>query len=145
MIVDANVLLFAQDASSPHHEPCRLFLTEALNGTVRVGLPWPSLIAFLRIRTNPRAYARPLSPEEAWEHVRDWLRAPAAWVPVPTERHADVVGDLIRRYRFRAGLLSDVHLAALAIEHGISVCSADTDFTRFTELRWINPLSSAPR
>ena len=141
MIVDANILLFAQDDSSPHHQMSRQFLTVALNGTARVGLPWPSLIAFLRIRTNPRAYARPLSPAEAWNHVLDWLAAPAAWVPVPTERHADVVGSLVGRYQLRAGLFSDVHLAALAIEHGVSICSADTDFARFTELRWINPLA----
>jgi predicted nucleic acid-binding protein len=78
---------------------------------------------------------------EAWNHVLDWLAVPAAWVPVPTERHADVVGSLVQRYQLRAGLFSDVHPAALAIEHGVSLCSADTDFARFTELRWINPLA----
>src|SRR3979411_2171605 len=141
MIVDANILLFAQDDSSPHHDMSRQFLTVALNGAARVGLPWPSLIAFLRIRTNPRAYARPLSPVEAWNHVLDWLAAPAARGPGPTGLHAGVVGSLVQRYQLRAGLFSDVHLAALAIEHGVSLCSADTDFARFTELSWINPLA----
>lgn len=141
MMVDANVLLFAQDDSSPHHEPARRFLTEALNGTVRVGLPWPSLVAFLRIRTNPRAYALPLTPDEAWQQVREWLDAPATWVPLPSGRHSEVIGGLIRRYQLQGGLLPDAHLAALAIEHGVAVCSADTDFARFTELRWINPLA----
>lgn len=140
MIIDANILLFAEDETSPHHQPSLSFLTEALNGPVRVGLPWPSLVAFLRIRTHPRAYARPLSPEEAWRRVEDWLQAPAAWVPVPTMRHAEVMKSLVTRYKLGAGLFSDVHLAALAVEHGVAVCSADTDFARFQEIEWINPL-----
>jgi len=72
MIVDANVLLFAEDDSSPHHSTCVGWLNRALNGPSRVGLPWPSLLAFVRIRTHPRAYARPLSPDEAWSRVDDF-------------------------------------------------------------------------
>lgn len=141
MLVDANVLLFAQDDSSPHHESSVRWLSDALNGPVRVGLAWPSLLAFVRIRTHPRAYRQPLQPEEAWQQVADWLDAPAAWVPTPTERHAEVLGSLITRYQVRGNGVPDAHLAALAIEHGVAVCSADTDFARFTELRWINPLA----
>ncbi|MGL4743572.1 MAG: TA system VapC family ribonuclease toxin, partial [Dermatophilaceae bacterium] len=80
MIVDANILLFAQDSSSPHHEPARIWLTDALNGPRRVGLPWPTLLAFVRIRTNPRAFAEPLTAAEAWQYVEEWLAAPAAWL-----------------------------------------------------------------
>lgn len=140
MIVDANVLLYAEDASSPHHLAASTWLTEALNGTVRIGLPWPSLLAFVRIRTHPRVYAHPLPPLEAWQRVTDWLAAPATWIPQPTERHAEVLGDLIERYRLTAGALPDAHLAALAIEHGVGVCSADADFARFDGLRWTDPL-----
>ena len=140
MLVDANVLLFAQDHSSPHHEPAKRWITDALNGPVRIGLPWPSLLSFVRIRTHPRAYARPLSVERAWQHVTDWLEAPAAWVPTPTERHAEVLGDLLGRYHLRGNAVPDAHLAALAIEYGVAVCSADTDFARFREIRWVNPL-----
>lgn len=141
MIVDANVLLYAQDASSPHHEACRSWLESSLNGTVRVGLPWPVLIAFVRIRTHPRAYEVPLGVSDAWGHVQDWLDAPAAWIAGPTDRHADVLGDLLVRHHLSANHVPDAHLAALAIEHGVGVCSADTDFARFTELRWHNPLA----
>lgn len=142
MLVDANVLLLAEDEPSPFHEPARRWLTEALNGAERVGLPWPSLLAFVRIRTNPRAYREPLTGDEAWRRVEDWLAAPAAWVPTPTEHHADVLGSLVRRYQLAANAIPDAHLAALAIEYGVSVCSADTDFARFTELRWVNPLKT---
>jgi toxin-antitoxin system PIN domain toxin len=142
MLVDANVLLYARDSSSPFHERARTWLTEHLNGPVRIALAWPSLIAFVRISTHPRAYERPLSPSEAWEQVEGWLAAPASWIPEPTHAHADVLGILMRRYDLRGNIVSDAHLAALAIEHGLTLCSADTDFARFTELRWIDPVSS---
>lgn len=142
MLVDANVLLFAQDDSSPFHEPAVRWITDALNGDTRVGLPWPALLAFVRIRTHPRAYAEPLTPEQAWSQVDDWLAAPTAWVPGPTERHPEVLGHLVRRHQLRGNAIPDGHLAALAIEHGVAVCSADTDFARFNEVRWINPIVS---
>jgi len=141
MLVDANILLFAEDETSPFHEPAVSWLTEALNGTTRVGLPWPSLLAFVRIRTHPRAYADPLSPAQAWGNVDDWLRASAAWVPAPTPRHGEVLGGLVRRHQLRGNALPDGHLAALAIEHGVAVCSADSDFAKFTEVRWVNPVA----
>lgn len=140
MLVDANVLLFARDAKSPFHARARDWLTAQLNGPSRVGLPWPCLIAFVRISTHPRAYKEPLDPDEAWQQVTEWLDAGPAWTPDPTERHAEVFGGLVRRHQLRANLVPDAHLAALAIEHGLKICSADTDFARFTEISWINPL-----
>ena len=141
MLVDANLLLYAADASAPQHGRAAAWLTEQLNGDRRVGLPWESLVAFVRIATHPRASDNPLAPDAAWCFVEDWLAAPPAWVPLPTERHADVLGALLRRYRLAGNLVPDAHLAALAIEHGLEVCSADTDFARFTEIRWRNPLA----
>lgn len=141
MIVDASILLYARDSASPFHAQARDWLTAQLNGVTRIGLPWQSLTAFLRISTHPRASARPLTAAEAWEQVADWLRAPAAWVPVPTDRHEDVFGELIRRYHSTGPLVPDAHLAALAMEHGVQVVSADTDFARFgPALQWVNPL-----
>lgn len=141
MLIDANLLLFAVDSESPFHAAAREWLTEQLNGSRRVGLPWESLSAFLRISTHPRAAARPLAPEEAWEIVAGWLDAGPAWIPLPTERHADVLGALLEKYRIGGNLVPDARLAALAVEHGLTVCSADTDFARFTEVRWENPLA----
>jgi hypothetical protein len=144
MLVDANILLFAVDDESPFHRSASDWLTARLNGPRRVGLAWPTLIAFLRIATNPRAFRDPLSPPEAWGHVRAWLACPPVWIPAPTERHADVLGALLDRYRVHSALVSDAHLAALAIEHGLTVCSADTDFARFAEIRWLNPIGITP-
>ena len=142
MLVNANVLLYARDATSPFHIRARAWLTEQLNGPVRVGLPWASLVAFVRIGTHPRAFEQPLTPAQAWDQVEEWLAAPAAWVPEATHAHGQVLGALIKRYELRGNLISDAHLAALAIEHGLTMYSADTDFARFSELRWIDPVTS---
>ena len=143
MLLDANLLLYAVDETSPWHRPAASWLEERLCGAERVGLPWPSLTAFVRISTHPRATLQPLSGEEAWEFVEAWLMVPHVWIPTPTERHAEVMGGLVRRYRLTANLIPDAHLAALAIEHGLELYSADTDFARFTELRWRDPLAAS--
>ena len=89
-----------------------------------------------------RAHRRgPLTPDEAWGYVETWLGLDAVWVPQPTERHGEVFGSLITTHKLRGNLISDAHLAALAFEHGLTLCSADTDFARFSEIRWENPLA----
>jgi len=141
MLVDANLLLLAVHESSPLHRAARSWRTEQLNGPRRVGLPWQSLAAFLRIATHPRAFERPLEPSTAWARVSDWLGAPATWIPTPGERHAEILGDLVARHGVRGNLVPDAQLAALAFEHGVAVASADGDFARFPEIRWENPVA----
>lgn len=140
MIVDANILLYAVDSGSRFHEPSRQWLEGALNGETRVGLPWVSLSAFLRIATHPRASLEPLSPAEAWGFVSDWLDAELTWIPEPTSRHGEVFRRLMVDGDLRGNRVTDAYLAALAIEYGVGVCSADSDFARFTEVRWTNPM-----
>ena len=140
-LVDANLLLYAVMSGYEQHPRARAWLEDQLNGPVRVGLPWVSLMAFLRIGTNHRVFARPMPPELAWGHVESWLALPAVWVPGPTDRHGQVLGAVIRQARPKAGLLTDAHLAAIAIEHGLTICSTDSDFARFDGLRWVNPLA----
>jgi toxin-antitoxin system PIN domain toxin len=141
MLLDANILLYSIDELSPYHEVASTWLSDRLNGSQRVGFPWPTLTAFLRISTHPRAAANPLSPEQAWDHVVSWLATEVAWVPQPTAQHAEVFGEMLAAYLLRGNLIPDGHLAALAVEHGLTVCSTDTDFARFTEITWINPLA----
>ena len=141
MLVDANLLIYAVDETAPEHRRAADWLTSQLNGDRRVGLPWESLNAFLRITTHPRASSQPLRPSEAWRFVHDWLSVDLVWIPVATRRHADVLAGLLDRYRIAGNLVPDAHLAALAIEHGLEICSADTDFARFSEVRWRNPLA----
>ena len=139
MIVDANVLLYAVDEQSHFHTSARTWLDEAFNGVERVGLPWASLMAFQCIITHPRVTAHPLSPADAWSYVTDWLDADLAWVPTPGGRHRDILGRLLADGDLRGNLVTDAHLAALAIEHSATLCSFDSDFARFDGLTWIHP------
>jgi uncharacterized protein len=141
MLLDANLLLYAVHEGAPQHEAAAGWLTEQLNGPRRVGLPWQSLSAFLRISTHPRAFQRPLSPTTAWERVSDWLATPVAWIPQPGPEYACILGGLITNHSVSGNLVTDAQLAALAIEHGVTLYSNDTDFARFSKLQWENPLS----
>jgi hypothetical protein len=142
ILVDANLLVYAHVRIFPQHAAARAWLDSELSRGTPVGLPWPSLLGFLRIVTNPRVFQKPEPMSEAWCQVDAWLRADAAWIPQATERHADVLGALLASAGAQANLVPDAHLAALAIEHGLLLCSSDTDFARFPDLRWLNPLST---
>ncbi len=141
MLLDANVLLYSIDRSSRHHAPCAGWLSEAFSSPRRVGLPWQTIGAFLRISTHPRVFSRPLRPDQAWEVVQRWLDAPNSWVPETSDATARILGGLIVDLDLRGNLITDAQLAALAIEHGVAVVSIDTDFARFPGLRWVNPLA----
>jgi hypothetical protein len=138
---DANVLLYAIDADSPHHDSARDWLEQALNGADTIAFSWTVLLAVIRIATNPSAYAEPLSADDAIAIVEEWLAAPTATVAHPTPRHAEILRDLLRATGTAGNLTSDAHLAALALEHNGEVISADRDFGRFPGLRWTNPVA----
>ncbi len=142
MLVDANILLYAVDEESALHTPAREWLEGALNGPRRVGLPWQSLTGFMRIVTNPRAVPNPLAPADAWFMVEAWLDAQNTWIPEPGHGYRDILGRLVRDLRLSANLVPDAALAALCIEHGLAIASADSDFARFTEVVWINPVAT---
>ncbi len=142
MLVDANLLLYAVDSGSPFNDRAAAWLEGVLNGERRVGLPWQTVGAFLRISTHPRVATNPLSSRDAWGFVADWLAADPVWIPPASERTAAVLGRLVVDLDITGNLVADAQLAALAIEHGLVVCSADTDFARFPGLRWENPLLS---
>ncbi len=141
MIVDANLLLYAVDERSPHHEAAARWLLDALNGARRVGLPWQTIGAFLRIVTHPRVSTSPLSAGAAQDHVDRWLRAESAWIPPATAATARIYSALAVRHGITGNLVPDAQLASIAIEHGVEVASADTDFARWPEVRWNNPLA----
>jgi toxin-antitoxin system PIN domain toxin len=143
MLLDANLLLYAVHKGDPRHDAARGWLTEQLNGSRRIGIPWSSLGAFLRISTHPRAFPRPLASATAWERVNDWLSAPATWIPQPGPEHGRILGELFSKHDVHGNLVPDAMLAALAIEHGLTLHSTDTDFALFSELRWTNPLDVA--
>ena len=140
ILVDANVLLYAYDGSSPRHEPARRWVETAFSGDEAVGLPVVTLVAFIRIATNPAVYRRPLSPTRAIEIVQEWLARPNVSVVNPSERHWPLLADLATSGQARGPLVVDAHLAALAIEHGATLATTDRDFARFPGLRSFDPL-----
>lgn len=140
ILVDTNLLVYASLSRFPQHDAARAWLEERLGAPAPVGLPWPSLLGYLRIVTNPRILERPAAVALAWKQVTEWLRQDVVWCPLPTDRHAEVLAPLLDHVGQRANLIPDAHLAALAIEHGLTLHSTDADFARFPGLRWVNPL-----
>lgn len=139
ILVDANLLVYAYVRSMPEHERALAWLEERLNDTPPVGLPWASLLAFLRLVSNPRLFEKPPSIVMAWEQVETWLAADCTWTPRPTEQHGRVLGNYLPACT-TSNNVPDAHLAALATEHGLILQTADHGFARFQGLRWENPL-----
>ncbi len=142
ILVDANLLIYARVKSMPQHIAARAWLEERLNASARVGLPWPTLLAFVRLVSNPRVFDRPDTIQAGWQQVEEWLERSCVWIPEPTDRHRETLARFLREVVDRPKLVADAHLAALAVEHGLTVCSSDGDFARFPGVRWENPLQA---
>ena len=140
ILVDANLLVYSHAQSFSQHAKAREWLDQRLNGAAPVGLPWSSILGFMRLITNPRIFERPRLITEAWGQVRSWLDCDPVWIPGPTEKHPQILEPLLAVIGSRSNLVPDAHLAALALEHGLILCSTDGDFARFPALRWENPL-----
>ncbi|AFM26676.1 type II toxin-antitoxin system VapC family toxin [Desulfomonile tiedjei] len=140
ILVDANILLYAEDSLHPRHEQARSWWDTQLSGTETVCLCWTVLCAFIRIGTNSRVFETPLSLEQALARVQSWLDQPCTRIIRPTERHWTILQQMLVEGQAVANLVTDAHLAALAIEHGCELASTDSDFARFTKLKWKNPL-----
>jgi toxin-antitoxin system PIN domain toxin len=141
ILVDANLLLYATISDFEQHAAARVWFDERLNDLIRVGLPWQSLLAFLRISSNQRVFPRPMAMADAWGRVLQWLDLPNVWIPEPTERHRELLDTFLTGHAGASKLVSDAHLAAIAVGHGLTLCSTDGDFARFKQLRWENPLA----
>ncbi|MGH6933607.1 MAG: type II toxin-antitoxin system VapC family toxin [Dongiaceae bacterium] len=140
ILIDVNLLLYGTIASRPEHSVARGWLESCLNGAAAVGLSWSCLLGFVRLASSRKAFPQPLPFDVAWREVERWLDLPNVWIPGPMERHREILAPLIEKCATRPDLISDAHLAALAIEHGLILCSTDGDFARFPGLRWENPL-----
>ena len=140
ILVDANLLLYAEDARSPLHERAREWWDAHLSAGDPVCLCWTVILAFIRISTNRQVFERPLSMKEAVHRVQSWIDQPNVRIIRPTERHWPLMKNLLIAGQAAGNLVTDAHLAALAIEHGCTFCSTDSDFSRFPKLKWVNPL-----
>ena len=141
IVLDANILLYAYGAGSPHHKEARAWLEKVLSGAEPVGLPWQSLTAFIRIATNPRLPGFRRSIEEVSCTVDQWLEQPNVRALTPGDDHWLLLRRMIVEGQASGPLVSDAQLAALTIEYGGVLHTTDRDFARFPGLRWKNPLS----
>ena len=140
ILVDANLLVYAHDASAPEHAAASRWFERVLNEPGRVGLPWPSLLAFVRLVSNPVVVRHPVRPGEAWSRAVEWLTRDNVWIPAAGPQHAEVLTRLLADTGLTSRMVPDAHLAALAIEHGLRLCSTDGDFAKFPGVHWENPL-----
>ena len=140
ILIDANLLIYAINSDAANHQPARKWLDETLSGSTPVGLPWPCLLAFLRITTHPHILQRPMPADAAIDYVETWLKQPPVEVVAPGEGHWPILSNLLRAAGTAGNLSSDAHVAAMAIELGATVYSADHDFKRFAGVRHVNPL-----
>jgi toxin-antitoxin system PIN domain toxin len=140
--VDANLLLYAEDSLSEHHETARNWWDTQLSGSEAVALCWPVLTAFIRIGTNARLHKRPLTLKEAIERVQSWIDQPCVRIIQASEQHWELFQKMLRVGNATANLVSDARLAALAVEHNCVLHSTDTDFARFRGLKWKNPIAA---
>ena len=141
ILVDANLLLYAYHPRADQHDKSRAWLESMLSNRELVRFAWLTLWAFLRIGTNPRAFDQPLTVSEAQAAISSWLAQPSASILEPGERHWDILSDVLRKGQTSGPLVMDAVLAAIAIEHGATICTTDRDFARFPGVKWMNPLA----
>ncbi len=142
VVVDTNILIYAADTASPFHDRCRAWLEERRSTPAAWYVTWPIVYEFLRVSTHSRVARRPLNAASAWEFVSALLATPGLAVLSPSERHADIAGQLVKDMPHLAGnIFHDAHTAVLMREHGIKqICTRDTDFHRFKFLDVIDPI-----
>jgi uncharacterized protein len=140
IVFDANLLIYAYDAGSAYHARSRTWVEGRLSGTEAIGLPWHAITAFLRVMTNKRLPGNRLSMDEATQIVSRWLNQPLVRTLVPGDQHWALLRRLLIEGQASGALANDAQIAALTIEYGGVLYTADRDFVRFPGLRWVNPL-----
>jgi len=138
-LVDANVLLYAVNRDAVHHERSRRWIDGALSGEDTVAFAWIALLAFVRLSTKVGLFPAPLTVDQAMDRVDAWVGAGPAVVVEPSAQHGTIVRGLLRSVGVGGNLVSDAHLAALAIEHRCGILSFDNDFARFPGVSWDVP------
>lgn len=141
-VVDTNVLVYAADRSSPFHEACHRSLGTWRQQTPTWFLTWSILYEFLRVTTHPRVFPRPWTVTEAWKFVEAILASPGVQVVAASERHSELLRELITELpELRGNILHDAHTAVLMREHGIRVIyTRDAGFHRFPFLEVRDPI-----
>ena len=140
--VDANILLYASDASSAFHERALAFLQRCAEGPELLYLPWPAVMAYLRIATHPAIFEAPLSAPEAMDNVEGLLRRPHVRTLAEDDRFWEVYREITQAMVVRGNLVPDAHLVALLLQSGVTtIWTHDRDFRKFRGLRVRDPFA----
>lgn len=132
---DVNVLLYAVNLDAPQYSAAAHWIEDSFSGSAGIAFTWHALTGFLRLSTQPRIIRSALPLDTALAVVDEWLSHPRARIIGPTDRHASMLGRLLIGAGRGGNLVSDAHLAAIAIEHGAVLGTFDRDFERFAGLR----------
>ena len=141
ILPDVNLLVYAYNESAPMHLAAKAWWEDCLSHTEPVGLAWVVLLGFVRLMSSRRVLLAPMPALEAVEHCREWLQRANTLILAPGPTHFDVLSSLLAGPSISANLVTDAHLAALAIEHQAELHSNDADFSRFSGLKWRNPVA----
>ena len=140
-LLDANLLLYAFHPDSGEHEKAKQWLAKTLSNPDMVYLSWHGIVAFIRISSHPNIFENPLTTTECSQIVSEWLARENVRIANPGPRHWEVFDHVLQDGQCRGAIVTDAHLAALAIEHGLTFYTTDRDFNRFDGLRVVNPLT----
>ena len=140
IIPDVNLLIYAYNDQDAHHAAAKNWLETSLNGSNLIGFPWLVTTGFIRIMTHPKILQTPMSGLDAVNIVQSWLDTPVARIPAPGPDHANLLFRFIADIGTAGNLTTDAQIAAIAAEHQATIYSNDTDFSRFSGIRWKNPL-----
>ena len=142
IVPDLNLLIYAHSDGTPLHQPARQWWEGLVNGSERIGVPWLVAAGFVRLLTHPSVLRHPTSPEQAVDYVTEWFGSPNVVPLNPGAQHLGIFRNALAAAGVGGNLVTDAHIAALAIEHQAEIHSNDADFARFPGLRWRNPLNS---
>jgi toxin-antitoxin system PIN domain toxin len=140
VIPDVNLLIYAANKHSAHHERAWTWMNELFGSSRQIGLPAMVLWGYIRIGTSEAVLREPLATAEALGHIRHWFSQNGVVRAEPGLHHWEILGTLLSSSRLTGSRTSDAVLAAIAIEHGATLASTDQDFKRFDGLNWVDPL-----
>ena len=140
ILPDINLLVYAHNEASRFHPSAKAWWLKLMKGSEPLAVCWPNILGFIRIVTHPGIHSNPLTVQDAFSIVDTWLDHPVVHWLHPGSRHYLLLQSLLNHIGTAGNLVTDAHLAALAIENNCELHSNDTDFSRFPGLKWVNPL-----
>lgn len=140
IVPDINLLIYAYNELAPHHARAKRWWEGLLSGETIVGMPWVVVFGFIRLMTHRQVLEIPLSVVDCCSIVEEWFDRPNVQPLDPGPRHFAISKNLLSQAGTGGNLVTDTHLAALAVEHSCELHSNDSDFSRFSGLRWNNPM-----